>query len=94
MDGASKWFMFDWATILSDNLATHILAFISKHRDFENMSAYIMDALCFSMDFSSMGCKCTLQDLTTIHVYHDILWDSKYHQNFYQICHGVILPTY
>jgi len=100
MDGASKGFIFDWAIILSDNLATYILAFRSKCGVFENiilpfyMSAYIMDALCFSMELSSMGSKWNLQDPTPTHVYHDILWDSKYHQNFYLIFNGVRLPTY
>ena len=58
------------------------------------MSAYIMDALCFSMDFSSMGWKWTLEDPTPIGIYQDILWDSKYQQHFYKIFHGVMLPTY
>lgn len=86
--------------MLSDNLASHILSFRNKHKVFENiippfyMSSYIMDVLYFSMDFSSMGWMLTLQGPTPIHVYHNILWDSKYHQHFYQICHEIILPTY
>jgi len=86
--------------MLSDNLTAHILTFKSKHKVFENivphfyMSAYITDALCFSREFLSMGWKWTLQDPIPFHVYHVILWDSKYHEHFYQICHRVRLPTY
>ena len=67
-----KGYIFDCATILSNNLVSHILAFTSNHRVSKNiippfyMSAYIMDALCFSMDFSSMGLKWTVQDPTPI----------------------------
>lgn len=100
INGALEGFIFDWAIILSNNLSTHILAFRSKCKVSGNifcpfyMSSYVMDALCFSMDFSSMGWKWTLQDQTPIHIYHDTLWDSKYHQHFYKICHKVILPTF
>jgi len=78
IDGALKGYIFDWDTLLSDNLATHILAFRKGCSISENkippfyMSSYIMDALCFSMDFLAMGWKWTLQ-YYPIHIYHDIL---------------------
>lgn len=46
------------------------------------MSAYIMDALWLTSDFPSMGWKLTLEDPTTIHIYHNILWESNYETHF------------
>lgn len=53
-----------------------------------------MDALWFTMEFSSMGWKWTLEDPTPIHICNDILYDSKYLPDFYKICHGVTLLIY
>lgn len=58
------------------------------------MSTYVMDAICFSFSFSSMGWKWTIQDPTPIHIFHVILWESKFHSHFYKICHKVILPIH
>lgn len=55
-------FLDHW-TPLSDKLATHILYFRRKHTVLEGiicpfyMSAYVMDALCYNMNFSTMGWK-------------------------------------
>lgn len=88
IDGASEGFIFDWETILSDSLDAHILAFRSKCNFSKNiipplyMSSCIMDALCISIDFSSMGWKWTLQDPNPIHIYHDILWGLQISSTF------------
>jgi len=63
---AADAYIMDWATILSNNLATQILAYKSKYNMSTReippffMSAYIMDALCLTSDFPSMGWKWTL----------------------------------
>lgn len=97
---ASEGYVLYWGNILSDNLATHIINFRSKHRVSGNiispfdMSCYVMDSLSFIMDFISMGWKWTLEDPIPIHIYHDILWDSKYHPHFYKTLHRVMLPIH
>ena len=97
---ASNTKVMDWATIFSNNIASKILEYRQKHNVLERimpyfyMSAYIMDAICFSFDFPSMGWKWTLEDPTTIHLYHDILWESKYQPHFYRICNKLMLPLY
>ena len=53
-----------------------------------------MDVVCFTSDFPTMGWKWTTQDPSPIHVYHNILWESKYETHFYKICHGVMLPLF
>ena len=74
----------DWATIWSNNITSKILEYRKNHSVSERvvpsfyMSAYIMDTICFSFDFPSMGWKWTIEDPTPIYLYHDILWESKY----------------
>lgn len=58
------------------------------------MRAYIMDSICFSYYFSSLGWKWTNQYPTPIHIYFDILWESKYHPNFYKIFLEVTVPIH
>ena len=53
-----------------------------------------MDRVCFTTGFPNMGWKWTIQDPTPIHVYHNILWESKYESHFYKNFHGVILPLH
>ena len=57
------------------------------------MSAYMMDIVFFTSDFPTMGWKWTIQDPIPIHVYHNILWESKYEFNFTRfvmelLCHS------
>ena len=51
-----------------------------------------MDAVCFSYDFLSLGLMWIIQLPTLIHVYLDIVWETKYHPHFYKIFHEIILP--
>ena len=53
-----------------------------------------MDSRSFTMDFSSMGWNWIVEDPNPIHVYQDILRDSKYLPHFYKICHRVIIPIH
>jgi len=63
VDAATNATIMDWAQILSDNLATAILGYITK-RSFASrvcppffFSAYVMDAICFVSYFPIMGWK-------------------------------------
>jgi len=79
IDGVSEGYVFDWATISSNNIAKHILAFRTSRGVSGNkipsfyMPAYVMDCLCFSLDFPAMGWKWTPFDPLPIHIYHNIL---------------------
>lgn len=100
IQAASNFEFMDWATILSNNIVSEILEYRQNHSVSERimpsfyMSAYIMDVICFSFYFPSMGWKWTLEDPTPIHLYHDILWESKYQSHFYRICNKVMLTLY
>lgn len=100
IDGACEGYIFDWATLLYNNLAKHILSFHTSSSVFENkippfyMYAYIMDCLCFSLDFLAMGWKWNPYDPLPIHVYHNVLCDSNYFDNFYEVFHRLIMPIY
>lgn len=56
------------------------------------MSTYIMDVICFTSDFTSMGWKWTIED--PIHIYHNILLESKYQPHLYKFFHGVMFPIH
>lgn len=92
--------VMDWATILSNNIASKSLEYRKKHSFLDRivpnfyMSAYIIDAICFSFDFLSMGWKWTLEDPTPIHLYHDMIWESKYEPHFYKNWNKVMFPLY
>jgi len=90
----------NWAQILSDNLAKTIIEYRRRrsiasrvYRPFF-MSAYVMDAICFSSKFPIMGWKWTVWNPLPIHVYHKVMWESNYQPHFFKICHGVMLPIY
>jgi len=93
-------YIMDWATILSNNLTTQIYNYREKHNVLERMappffmSAYVMDIICFSYDFPSLGWKWIDQFPSPISIYLDILWESKYHAYFYKICREVMLPIH
>ena len=41
-----------------------------------------------------MGWKWIVQDPFPIHVYHNTLWESQFHPNFYKKFQGVMLPIH
>ena len=90
----------DWGNILSNNIATQILEYRKNHSiSSQNlppfyMSIYIMEVVCFTSYSLAMGWKWTTQDPLPIHVYHSMLWNSKFENYFYKIFHGVILPLF
>lgn len=92
--------ILNWSAIFSNNLAMSISEY--RHNITIStqvippfyMSAYVMDAICFFSHFPNMGWKWTSKDLTPIHVYHKLLWESHFCSHFYNIYHGVMLPIY
>lgn len=92
--------VMNWAQILSDNLAKTIIKYRRKisvalrvYPPFF-MSAYVMDAVCFSSKFPIMGWKWTIQNPLPIHIYHKDMWKSSYEPHFFKIFFGVMLPIH
>ena len=100
IEAVSDGYILDWATILYDNL----IRFITTYRENRNASpnvvssfymiSYILDTVCFSFDFSSLGWKWTKEVETPIYVQLDLLWESKYHSHMFKICNDIIFPVF
>ena len=90
----------NWATILSNNLATIITEYRQKRASsLENLppfyfSAFIMDTVCFCTVFLTMGWKWTLQDPYPIHLSHKKIWEFHYIPHFCKIFHCIIFPVH
>lgn len=100
IDFASYGYLMDWGNILSGNIATQIMNYRSKHISSQNvvppfyMSTYIMDVICFTSDVNSMGWRWTIEYPIPIHIYHEILWETKFFLHFYKNFHRVTLPIH
>lgn len=53
-----------------------------------------MDSVCFTLYFPAMGWKQTTEGPVDIHIFHSMLWDTKYENHLYKIFHGFILPLF
>jgi hypothetical protein len=98
MHEVAEGFSFNWAKILSDNLAKEITEYQSmkakgKPTPFY-MSAYIMDAICFMTPFPLMSWSWTPTNVEPIHFYHSKLWEDKAKDFFYEICHYVVVSIH
>jgi len=89
-----------WAQILSDNLSKTTIEYRSRrsiasrvYRPFF-MSAYVMEAICFSLKFPIMGWKWTIQNPLPIHIYDKVMWESNFQPHFFNIFHGIMQPIY
>jgi hypothetical protein len=95
MHKVAKGFSFNWANMLSDNMAKEIIEYQSMKAKGKTspfyMSAYIMDAICFTMPFPLMKWSWTLICVEPIHFYHSKLWEDKARDLFYEICHYVVV---
>jgi hypothetical protein len=58
------------------------------------MSAYIMDAICFTIPFPLMNWSWNPTFTETIHKYHSKLWEENAKDSFYEICHFVVIPLH
>ena len=76
LDAAVNATIMNWAQILSDKLASAIVAYRSKRSSTLRiyppffLSAYIMDVICLVSDFPIMGWKWTVKNPLPIQVYH------------------------
>jgi len=89
-------YIMDWEAILSNNVTTQIPNY-KRNRNVLKimaplfyMSTYVMEAICFSYDFPSIGWEWINQFPSPISIYLDILWETKYHSHFYKISHEVM----
>jgi hypothetical protein len=81
MHEVAEGYSFNWAKILSDNLAKEITEYQSmkakgKPTPFY-MLAYIMDVICFMTPFPLMSWSWTSTGAEPIHFYHSKLWEDK-----------------
>ena len=97
---ASDGYILDWANILSDNLIRCIIIY-RENRNLSSstitlfyMSSFILDAVCFSFEFPSLGWKWTREVKTPIFVQLEFLWESRYHSHMFKICNDVMLPVF
>jgi hypothetical protein len=98
MNEVAEGYTFNWAKMLSDNLAKEIADYKSakskgKPAPFY-MSAYVMDAICFMTPFPLMNWSWTPASSEPIHFYHSKLWEEKAKDFFYEICHNVVVPVH
>jgi len=95
MHEVAKGYAFNWAKILSDNLAKEITEYKlvkskGKPAPFY-MSTYIMDAISFITPFPLMNWRWTPTNAEPIHFYHSKMWEDKAKDFFYEICHHVVV---
>ena len=57
------------------------------------MYSYILDVMCASQEFPSMGWKWN-QGLLFIHVYCKMIWENKYKEDCERICNYLFYPIY
>jgi hypothetical protein len=98
MHEVEKGLSFNWAKMLSDNMAKEIKEYQSmkakgKPAPFY-MSAYIMDAICFMTPFPLMSWSWIPTNTEPIHLYHSKLWEDKAQDLFYEICHYIVVPMH
>jgi hypothetical protein len=91
-------YTFNWAKMLSDNLAKEITKYKmvkskGKPTPFY-MSAYVMDDICFMTPFPLMNWRWTSTSIEPIHFYHSKLWEEKGKDFFYKIFHIVVVPIH
>jgi hypothetical protein len=98
MNEVAEGYTFNWAKMLSDNLAKEIVDYKTMKSKGQPtpfyMSAYVMDAICFMTPFPLMNWSWTPASSEPIHFYHSKLWEEKAKDLFYEICHNVIVPVH
>jgi hypothetical protein len=98
MNEVAKGYTFNWAKMLSDNLAKEIIDYKSTKSkgqpDPFYMSTYVMDSICFMTPLLPMKWIWTSASLEPIHFYHSKLWEEIAKDFFYEIYHNVIVPIH
>ena len=57
------------------------------------MSSYIINVMCASIEFPSLGWKWE-PSLLSVHVYCKMLWENKYKEDYELICNGLFSTLY
>jgi hypothetical protein len=89
---------FNWHKILSDNITSEVTKYQTARSKGQTvafyMSAYIIDAICFRTPFPLMNWNWDPSCAEPVHKYHSALWEDNAKDNFYEICHYVIIPLH
>jgi hypothetical protein len=89
---------FNWHKILSDNITTEVTRYRTARERGQfvafYMSAYIIDAICFRTPFPLMNWSWNPSCSEPVHIYHSTLWEDNAKNNFYEICHFVVIPLH
>lgn len=79
----------NWGELISSNLDNQLKKVHKDHQFY--MSTYLMDVMCASMEFPSFEWEWE-PSLPSVHVYHKMLWENKYKEDYDQICNK-LFPT-
>jgi hypothetical protein len=95
---AAEGYSFNWDKILSDNIVKEVMEYQTARSNGRPvafyMSAYIMDAICFTTPFPLMNWSWNPTYPEPIHEYHSKLWEENAKDSFYEICHFVVIPLH
>jgi hypothetical protein len=93
---ANEGMKFNWADILSKNLAEAI-AFVKniEPRTFPSfhMSSYLLDIMCVVHRYPKMGWAWQPTE-PSIHIYCKVLWEHKHRTEYHKICNHFFPPLY
>ena len=81
----------NWGELISSNLDNQLKK-VHKDNQFY-MSTYLMIVMCANIEFPSLEWKWE-SSLPSIHVYCKMLWETKYKEDYDQICNKVFLALY
>ena len=98
MNEVAEGYTFNWAKMISDNLAKKIAEYQStkskgKPAPFY-MSTYVMDVIRSVAPFPLMNWSWTSASSEAIHFYHSKLWEEKPKVLFYEICHNIVVHVH
>ena len=83
--------ILNWGEIISSNLDIQLKMIRKEHKFY--MSSYLLDVICASREYPSLGWKWT-PSLPSIHVYYKMIWENKYKEDYDRICDGLFVPIY
>ena len=71
--------ILNWGEIISSNLDFQLKKVQKEHQFY--MSSYILDVMCASREYPSLGWRWK-PDLLSIHVYYKMLCENKYKEDY------------
>ena len=77
--------------ILSSNMDIQLKKVQKEHQFY--MDSYLLDVMCAIREYPSLGWRWK-PNLSSIHVYCKVLWESKYREDYERICNGLFAPIY